>query len=97
MDEEHIPGDLIMVHGDLFREQKFHHTRVFCGQPVVCTTIVAGGETLFNPTLLVATSGTVSVGIDPSGVHYIARDGFPPTVFDLKQELVDYSRPRRES
>jgi hypothetical protein len=31
LDENNLVGDVIIVNGNLFREQKFHHTCVFVG------------------------------------------------------------------
>jgi hypothetical protein len=85
LNEKEFALDVLTVNGDLYREQKFHNTEVFVGDSIIFET---GGETFeYNPQLLVATSGAANAGIDSKLVRFVIRDGFPPTLQDLIQEM----------
>jgi hypothetical protein len=86
-DEELLHGDLLLVHGVLFREQKFHHIRTFCGPDLIEENPKGGGKLYFRPRVLIATAGAAGAGVDPDCVHFCARDGFPPSISDQAQEM----------
>jgi hypothetical protein len=89
MDSELIAGDVLTVNGSLFKEQKFHHTDVFVGDDLSEAVTDANGlfQILeFNPRGLFATAAG-NAGLDSHRVRGIFRDGFPPTLADLIQEL----------
>jgi hypothetical protein len=90
MNSELIFGDLLSVNGTLFREQKSHDTELFSGPDLNgCYIETNGMQTpiTFSPRVLVATSGAANAGLDSPQVRTIIRDGFPPTIQDLVQEL----------
>jgi hypothetical protein len=89
MDAEGIEGDLLVVHGDLFREQKFHHTYLFIGDDLIeiATQFGSTDELHFKPRVLLATAGSANAGLDCPKVRYIIRDGFPTSVQDFVQEM----------
>jgi hypothetical protein len=90
MDSELIPGDVVCVNGSLFKEQKFHHTDIFVGEDLADQYIDANGtihHIQFFARVLVATAGAANAGLDSSLVRFVLRDGFPPSLQDLIQEL----------
>jgi superfamily II DNA helicase RecQ len=80
MDKHNLPGDVVAVHGKLDKEQKFYYTRLFTG------TQDSSADPTFKCLILVATNAA-NAGIDLSEVYFVFREGFPPTSFDLLQEL----------
>jgi hypothetical protein len=87
-DEGGIDADVVLVNGGLFKEQKFHNTNTFLGDDLEEPDIERVGHTLsFKPRVLVATSGAANAGLDDRRVTRVIRDGFPPSVRDLVQEL----------
>jgi hypothetical protein len=90
MNSELISGDVLIVNGTLFREQKSHNTQIFSGPDLTETIQNEDGsesQLHFNPRVLVATAGAANAGLDSPDVRIIARDGFPPTIQDMTQEL----------
>ena len=89
LDSRSYLSDVVAVHGDMFREQKFHHTNLFVGSDLT-HTYQHGGKSLslqFRPRLLFATSGAANAGIDCSLVRTVVRDGFPLSLLDIIQEM----------
>jgi hypothetical protein len=89
LDSEIIPGDVVTVNGSLFKEQKFHHTDIFVGDDLTESVTDANGSTeilKFFPRGLFATAAG-NAGLDSKRVRGIFRDGFPPALADLIQEL----------
>ena len=84
IDAEELSGDMVLVNGDLFREQKFHNIQTFCGEDLHDS--VDGTIMHFHPRVLLATAGATNAGIDDKDVHIVIRDGFPPSMRDLAQE-----------
>ena len=80
-----IQKDLLLVHGTMFREQKFHNTEMFVGQPLLDECPTTGRELRFDPIALFATAGTTSSGIDCSDVNHVIFHGFPATIEDFLQ------------
>ncbi len=82
-------GDVIVVHGDLYKEQKFHNTDLFLGDDVTELADIKGDykELSFHPRGLVATAGAANAGVDDHRVRYVIRDGFPLSIQDLIQEF----------
>jgi hypothetical protein len=86
LDEEAIPGDLVVVHGELFREQKFHHIQSFVSDDVSLLDERSKATITFRPWGLFATSGSVNAGLDCGTVCLVFRDGYPLNLRDLVQE-----------
>ena len=87
LDEEAYSFDVIIVHGLLFREQKFHNIQTFCMQQDLSTMDPATGKTiLFAPRILFSTAGVAGAGLDNADIRSVHRDGYPPTLLDLIQE-----------
>ena len=80
-----IQKDIVLVHGNMYREQKFHNTELFAGQPLVATCPHSGRELRFNPAAYFATAATTSAGLDCHEVDKVLFHGFPPTLEDLLQ------------
>jgi len=82
-------GDIVVIHGALFREQKFHHTEEFVKSDSKEVANIRGSEReiSFAPRMLFATSGSANAGLDCSEITTVVRDGFPPTIQDLVQEM----------
>jgi hypothetical protein len=65
LDENNLFGNVVVVNGKMFREQKFHHTCVFVGEDLEDVDPMNCPMTLqFKPCLSVATSGTTNAGLD---------------------------------
>jgi hypothetical protein len=87
LDEEAYSFDAIIVHGELFREQKFHNIETFCMQHDLSTIDAVTGKTIsFVPRILFSTAGVAGAGLDNSDVRSVHRDGYPPTLLDYIQE-----------
>jgi hypothetical protein len=80
-----LPGDVIHVDGDLFKEQKFHNIKIFLHHGTIDNP--TNPLNPLDPRILVATSGAANAGIDSADVYLVLRDGFPPSIADLLQEL----------
>jgi superfamily II DNA helicase RecQ len=80
-----LPGDVIHVDGDLFKEQKFHNIAIFLHHGKIGNP--KDPLNPLDPRILVATSGAANAGIDSADVYLVLRDGFPPSIADLLQEL----------
>ena len=80
-----IQKDLLLVHGTMFREQKFHHTDLFVGKPLSDECPTTGRTLRFDPVALFATAGTASSGIDCADVHKVIFHGIPTSLQDLLQ------------
>jgi superfamily II DNA helicase RecQ len=80
-----LPGDVIHVDGDLFKEQKFHNITIFLQRGKISNPKDPSNP--LDPRILVATSGAANAGIDSADVYLVLRDGFPPSIADLLQEL----------
>jgi hypothetical protein len=87
LDEEAYSFDLVIVHGELFREQKFHNIEPFCMQDNLSTVDVATGRSIsFVPRILFSTAGVAGAGLDNSDIRSVHRDGYPPSLLDFIQE-----------
>jgi hypothetical protein len=88
LDEEAYSFDVVIVHGELFREQKFHNIQTFCMQDDLSTVDAdATGKTIcFVPRILFSTAGVAGAGLVNSDVRGVHRDGYPPTLLDYIQE-----------
>jgi superfamily II DNA helicase RecQ len=87
MDESgEIPGDVVHVKGDLFKEQKFYYINLFLSPSGPIQSSNDTGES-FDPRVLVATAGSANAGIDSDSVCLVLRDGFPASISDLLQEI----------
>ena len=80
-----IQKDILLVHGTMFREQKFHHTNLFVGKPLSDECPSTGRTLRFDPIALFATAGTASSGIDCADVHKVIFHGIPTSLQDLLQ------------
>ena len=70
MDEHNLVGDVVIVNGKMFREQKFHHTCVFVGEDLEDVDPTNHPKKLqFKPHLFVVTSGTVNAGLDDPRIY----------------------------
>jgi hypothetical protein len=79
--------NLVIVHGELFREQKFHNIETFCMQDDLSTVDVATGKTiLFVPRILFSTTDIAGAGLDNLDIHSVHRDGYPSSLLDFIQE-----------
>ena len=85
LDDTGLPGDVIHVDGDLFKEQKFHNITIFLQHGKINNPKDPSNP--LDPRILVATSGAANAGIDSPDVYLVLRDGFPPSIADLLQEL----------
>jgi hypothetical protein len=81
--EKDILADIVPVDGSLFKEQKFYNTSLFL------TKIRRHGQApgTFLPNILIATSGAANAGLDSDDIFLVYRDGFPPSVEDMMQEM----------
>jgi hypothetical protein len=84
-----IQADVVVVHGDLYKEQKSHNIRLFVGKDLTENVSDEGRmvDLVFQPRILVATAGAANAGLDSHLVRVVVRDGFPTSVQDLIQEL----------
>jgi hypothetical protein len=80
-----LPGDVIHVDGDLFKEQKFHNIKMFLHHGTIANPKEPANPS--DPRISVATFGAANAGMDSLDVCLVLRDGFPPSVADLLQEL----------
>ena len=80
-----IQKDLVLVHGNMYREQKFHNTNLFVGKPLVETCPTTRRLLRFDPVGYFATAGTTSSGIDCHEVDAVIFHGFPQSLEDLIQ------------
>ena len=80
-----IQKDLLLVHGNMYREQKFHHTDMFIGKPLLDECPTTGLPLRFDPVALFATAGATSSGLDCQEVDKVIFQGFPATIEDLLQ------------
>ena len=80
-----IQKDLLLVHGNMFREQKFHHTELFSGQPLLDECPTTRMVMRFDPVAYFATAGTSSSGLDCAEVDKVIFQGFPSSIEDLLQ------------
>jgi hypothetical protein len=81
---------VVLVHGKLFKEQKFHNTDTFVGPDLSDTITSRDGNSKsiqYRPRILIATAGSANAGLDSPHVRYVIRDGFPSSLPDLIQEL----------
>ena len=77
--------DILLVHGEMFREQKFHHTDIFVGQPLLDECPTNRRPLRFDPLAYFATAGTSSSGVDCPEVDRVLFQGFPQSIEDLLQ------------
>ena len=80
-----IQKDLLLVHGNMYREQKFHHTDMFIGQPLLDECPTTGLSLRFDPVAFFATAAATSSGLDCPEVDKVIYHGFPPTIEDFLQ------------
>ena len=80
-----IQKDVLLVHGNMFREQKFHHTDIFVGKPLLDECPTTGRALQFDPVAYFATAGTASSGIDCGEVDKVIFHGIPASLQDLLQ------------
>ena len=80
-----IQKDLLLVHGLMFREQKFHNTELFVGKPLVEECPSSKRILRFDPVAYFATAGTSSSGVDCHEVDRVLFHGFPQSIEDLLQ------------
>ena len=80
-----IQKDVVLVHGNMFREQKFHHTDMFVAQPLMDECPTTRMLLRFDPVAYFATAGTSSSGLDCSEVDKVIFHGFPSSIEDLLQ------------
>jgi hypothetical protein len=87
LDEEAYSFDVVIVHGELFPEQKFHNIQTFCMQEDLSTVDAATGKTIcFVPRIIFSSAGVAGAGLDNSDVPGVHRYGYPPTLLDYIQE-----------
>ena len=87
LDEEAYLFDVVIVHGELFREQKFHHIQTFCKQQDLSSMDMHTGKKLyFVPRILLSTAGVAGAGLDDPSIRAVHRDGYPATLLDYIQE-----------
>jgi hypothetical protein len=87
LDEEAYYFDLVIVHGELFREQKFHNIDTFCMEHDLSTIDPTNGKAIsFVPRILFSTAGVAGAGLDNVDIRGVHRDGYPPTLLDFIQE-----------
>jgi superfamily II DNA helicase RecQ len=90
LDHEDLHYDTVVVNGEMFAEQKFFYTRLFTKNSATGRDgdgDDTSGNGVYNPRVLIATAGAAGVGIDSPEVHLVLRDGFPPSILSLVQEL----------
>ena len=80
-----IEKDLVLVHGNMYREQKFHNTDLFVGKPLVEQCPTTGRTLRFDPVGYFATAGATSSGIDCHEVDQVLFHGFPQSTEDFLQ------------
>ena len=80
-----IEKDLVLVHGHMYREQKFHNTELFVGKPLTSTCPHTGTTLCFDPVAYFATAATTSSGVDCPNVDTVLFHGFPQSLEDLLQ------------
>ena len=80
-----IQKDVLLVHGNMFREQKFHHTDMFIGQPLLDECPTTRLILCFDPVAYFATAATSSSGLDCAEVDKVIFHGFPSSIEDLLQ------------
>jgi superfamily II DNA helicase RecQ len=85
LDAEDLPGDIVLIDGDLFKEQKFHNIKKFLHRGKIENPKDPSNR--FDPRILIATSGAANAGIDSPSVYVVLHDGFPTSIEDLLQEL----------
>jgi hypothetical protein len=85
--EKGYPGDIILITGPMFKEQKFFYTNKFLNSnPVVETETAALDEHHFNPIGCMATRGLGGAGWDGRDVHHVFSPDWPPNLCSLAQE-----------
>lgn len=85
LDAKDLPGNIVLVDGSLFKEQKFHNIKRFLHHGKIENPKDPSNR--FDPHILIATSGAANAGIDSPSVHLVPHDGFPASSKDLLQEL----------
>ena len=80
-----IHKDIVVVHGNMYKEQKFHNTELFAGPPLVDECPTTRRLLRFDPVAYYATAATTSAGLDCHEVDRVLFHGFPPTIEDLLQ------------
>ena len=80
-----VDKDLVLVHGNMYREQKFHNTDLFVGKPLMEDCPTTRRTLRFDPVAFFATAGATSSGIDCPEVDQVLFHGFPQTNEDLLQ------------
>jgi hypothetical protein len=96
LDEEAYSFDATIVHGELFREQKFHNIQTFCMQHDLSTIDAITGKTIsFVPRILFSTAGVAGAGLDNSDARSVQRDSYPPTLLDYIDYIQEGGCPAR--
>ena len=81
LDSQTFHSDFLKLVGPMKKEEKFHITKLFCGEK-----LTESNEQKFNPQVLFATSGAANAGIDNPQVHGVFRSEAPPLIVDCLQE-----------
>jgi hypothetical protein len=89
LNAELSPEDCILIIGNMFKEQKLHAANTFIMDDQTEEVFVRGILKVLQyfPRFLFATSGVANAGLDCAAVRSVLRDGFPPSLQDLIQEM----------
>ena len=80
-----IKGGVFVISGDLKPEVKFASAERFTKVIKDPESLITNNE--FFPRILLATAGSIGVGLDSPDVYAVCRAGFSTSIFEMPQEL----------
>ena len=87
-----INGDALIIHGDMKEEVKFVSDQMFTKTVDYAEELV--NINLFYPRILMATDGSIDVGLDSVDVYSVVRVEFSTSILEMVQEMGQCSRGR---
>ena len=87
-----INGDALIIHGDMKEEVKFVSDQMFTKTVDYAEELV--NINLFYPRILMATDGSIDVGLDSVDVYSVVRVEFSTSILEVVQEMGQCSRGR---